>query len=75
MTGVQTCALPILYTSIFTGHTIGDSWQFTMLQGTVYSKMALFDGANRTMSIGDVEQTANDVRTDWVLGQGKDTGI
>ena len=59
----------------FTGHTIGDSWQFTMLQGTVYSKMALFDGANRTMSIGDVEQTVNDVRTDWVLGQGKDTGI
>jgi hypothetical protein len=59
----------------FTGHTIGDSWQFTMLQGTVYSKMALFDGANRTMSIGDAKQTVNDVRTDWVLGQGKDTGI
>ena len=59
----------------FTGHTIGDSWQFTMLQGTVYSKMALFDGANRTMSIGDVEQTANDVRTDWVLGTGKNHGI
>lgn len=59
----------------FTGHTIGDSWQFTMLQGTVYSKMALFDGGNRTMSIGDVEQAANDVRTDWVLGTGKNHGI
>ena len=58
-----------------TGHTIGDSWEWTMLQGTVYSKMALFDGVNRTMSIGDVEQTANDVRTDWVLGTGKNHGI
>ena len=58
-----------------TGHTIGDTWEFTMIQGTVYSKMALFDGANRTMSIGDVEQTVNDVRTDWVLGTGKNHGI
>ncbi len=58
-----------------TGHTLGDLWEWTMLKGTVYSKMALFDGANRTMSIGDVEQTANDVRTDWVLGTGKNHGI
>lgn len=58
-----------------TGHTLGDSWKWTMSQGTVYSKMALFDGVNRTISIGDAKQTVNDVRTDWVLGQGKDTGI
>lgn len=58
-----------------TGHTLGDLWEWTMLQGTVYSKMALFDGVNRTMSIGDVEQTVNDVRTDWVLGTGKNHGI
>jgi hypothetical protein len=58
-----------------TGHTLGDSWEWTMLQGTFYSKMALFDGVNRTMSIGDVEQAANDVRTDWVLGTGKHHGI
>ena len=58
-----------------TGHTLGDSWEWTMSQGTVYSKMALFDGANRTMSIGDVEQTVNDVRTDWILGTGKNHGI
>lgn len=58
-----------------TGHTIGDTWKFRMIQGTVYSKMALFDGVNRTMSIGDVEQTVNDVRTDWVLGTGKNHGI
>jgi len=56
-----------------TGHTLGDLWEWTMLQGTVYSKMALFDGANRTMSIGDIDKV--DVRTDWVLGTGKDTGI
>jgi len=59
----------------FTGHTIGDSWQFTMLQGTNYTDMAFFDGVNRTMSIGDVEQAAKDVRTDWVLGTGKKHGI
>lgn len=58
-----------------TGHTIGDSWTWEMTASYTYSKMALFDGANRTMSIGDVEQTANDVRTDWVLGTDKDTGI
>jgi len=58
-----------------TGHTLGDSWEWTMSKGTVYSKMALFDGVNRTISVGDVVQTVNDVRTDWVLGQGKDTGI
>lgn len=58
-----------------TGHTIGDSWTWEMIANYTYSKMALFDGANRKMSIGDVEQTVNDVRTDWVLGTGKDTGI
>jgi len=57
------------------GHTLGDSWEWEMIAGYTYSKMALFDGANRTMSIGDVEQTANDVRTDWVLGTGNSHGI
>lgn len=58
-----------------TGHTLGDLWEWSVSAATVYSKMALFDGANRTMSIGDVDHTKDDVRTDWVLGTGKDTGI
>jgi hypothetical protein len=59
----------------FTGHTIGDSWEFTMLQGTSYSKMALFDGTNRTISIGDADHSENDVYTDWILGTGNSHGI
>lgn len=58
-----------------TGHTIGDSWTWEVTANYTYSKMALFDGVNRTMSIGDVEQAANDARTDWVLGTGKNAGI
>lgn len=43
----------------FTGHTIGDSWEFTMLQGTSYSNMASFDGLNKVMQVGDVDGVGN----------------
>jgi len=50
-----------------TGHTLGDSWTWKMLQGTVYSKMALFDGANQEIRIGDVDVIPNSPRTIWQL--------
>lgn len=58
-----------------TGHTLGDSWEWEMIAGYTYSKMALFDGANRTISIGDADHSKDDVRTDWILGTGKSHGI
>lgn len=55
-----------------TGHTIGDSWQFTMLQGTNYTDMAFFDGVNKQMQIGDVDGVAGDLpRTIWTLSGNK----
>lgn len=42
-----------------TGHTVGDSWDFTMTPGYTYSRIALFDGKNNLAILGDVDSEKN----------------
>jgi len=42
-----------------TGHTIGDSWKWTLSTGYAYSKIAKFDGRNGIVKLGDVDTLSN----------------
>ena len=55
-----------------TGHTLGDSWEWEMIAGYVYSKMARFDGYNKKIKIGDVDDSDDAPYTEWVMKGNKD---
>jgi len=54
------------------GHTLGDSWEWEMTEGYVYSKMARFDGYNKKIKIGDVDNSNDAPYTEWVMKGNKD---